>query len=154
MSLRHALAVVVLSGAMLLAACAHAPPAPAAAPAPPAAPIAPPATAAAPVAPLDPPADAPDPLTTDPDKYSLVLENDQVRVLRYHDTPGAKTSLHHHRRFVLVVQTPFRRKLRFGDGSEKERDFQAGEVIWMPAQTHSGENTGTTDTNVLLIEVK
>ena len=140
MSLRE-LVLPALVLTVSLAACAHAPAAPA-------------APSAAPAVPADAPADAPDPLTTDPDKYSLVLENDQVRVLRYHDTPGARTSPHHHRRFVLVVQTPFRRKLHFADGSVKERDFQAGEVIWMPAQTHSGENTGTTDTNVLLIEVK
>jgi quercetin dioxygenase-like cupin family protein len=139
MSLRTLVQAALILLATSLAACAHAPP-------PAATPVAPAAAEA--------PADAPDPLTTDPDKYALVFENQHVRVLRYHDTPGAKTSPHHHRRFVLVVQTPFRRKLRFADGTVKERDFQAGEVVWMPAQTHSGENTGTTDTNVLLIEVK
>ena len=97
---------------------------------------------------------APDPLTTDPDKYSLVLENEQVRILRYHDSPGAKTSPHHHRRFVLVVLAPFKRRLIFPDGTIKEREFKAGESIWMPEQVHSGENIGTTDTDVLLIEVK
>jgi hypothetical protein len=97
---------------------------------------------------------APDPLTTDPDKYSLVLENEHVRVLRYHDRPGTRTHPHHHRQFVLVVLSPFRRRLIFPDGAARERDFAAGEVLWMGEQTHTGENVGTTDTNVLLIEVK
>jgi hypothetical protein len=101
-----------------------------------------------------PSGDAPDPLTTDPDKYSLVLENEHVRVLRYHDRPGAKTRPHHHRQFVLVVLAPFRRRLTFPDGQAKERDFEAGETIWMPEQTHTGENIGSTNTDVLLIEVK
>ena len=35
---------------------------------------------------------AKDPLVTDGDKYSVVLENERVRVLRYHDKPGDRTS--------------------------------------------------------------
>jgi beta-alanine degradation protein BauB len=97
---------------------------------------------------------APDPLDTDPDKYSLVLENEYARVLRYHDEAGAQTHPHHHRQFVLVVLAPFRRRLTFAGGVTMERDFRAGQAIWMPEQTHAGENIGTTPTDVLLIEVK
>ena len=32
----------------------------------------------------------PDPMTTDPDKYSVVFENERVRVLEYRDGPGAR----------------------------------------------------------------
>jgi quercetin dioxygenase-like cupin family protein len=125
---------------LILCACAGAPRPAAASPATP---------AVAPTAPS-----APDPLTTDPDKYSLVLENEHVRILRYHDQPGAKTSPHHHRAFVLVVLAPFKRRLIFPDGTVKDREFKAGDTVWMPEQVHSGENIGTTDTDVLLIEVK
>jgi len=31
-----------------------------------------------------------DPTHTDPDKYQVVFENDHVRVLEYHDTPGSE----------------------------------------------------------------
>ena len=125
---------------LTLCACAGAPRPPAASPA---------------TLPATPPAaSAPDPLTTDPDKYSLVLENERVRILRYHDQPGAKTSPHHHRPFVLVVLAPFKRRLIFPDGTFKDREFKAGDAVWMPEQVHSGENIGTTDTDVLLIEVK
>ena len=44
---------------------------------------------------------AQDPLLTDGDKYTLVLENERVRVLEYRDEPGDKTSMHAHRAFVL-----------------------------------------------------
>ena len=37
---------------------------------------------------------AQDPLKTDSDKYSIVLENERVRVLEYHDNPGDKTTMH------------------------------------------------------------
>jgi quercetin dioxygenase-like cupin family protein len=95
-----------------------------------------------------------DPLVTDGDKYRLVLENEHVRVLRYHDQPGAKTHPHHHDEFVLYALSAFRRRLVFPDGTMKERDFQPGDVIWMPAQVHTGENLGTTDTDVLIVEQK
>jgi quercetin dioxygenase-like cupin family protein len=98
--------------------------------------------------------DHPDPLHTDGDKYSLLLENDQVRVLRYHDSPGAKTSPHYHRPFVLYALGPFRRRLVLADGTVKERDFLRGDVIWMPAQIHTGENVGSTDTDVIIVESK
>jgi beta-alanine degradation protein BauB len=95
-----------------------------------------------------------DPALTDGDKYHVVLENEHVRVLRYHDQPGAKTHQHHHDEFVLYALSSFRRRLIFPDGSVKERDFKPGDVIWMPEQVHIGENIGTTDTEVLIVEQK
>ena len=95
-----------------------------------------------------------DPVVTDGDKYHALLENDRVRVLRYHDEPGEKTHLHHHPEFVLVALAPFRRLLTFPDGSAKEREFVAGDVAFMQAQSHIGENIGSTPTEALLIELK
>ncbi len=37
-----------------------------------------------------------DPVVTDGDKYSVVLENERVRVLRYRDKPGHRTLQHAH----------------------------------------------------------
>ena len=106
------------------------------------------------MAPVATPSSASDPTTTDPDKYKAVFENERVRVLRYHDEPGAKTHPHQHPDSVLYALSPFRRRLTFPDGSTKERAFEAGDVMWVPAQTHVGENIGTTSSEVLLIEVK
>ena len=99
-------------------------------------------------------APADDPTRTDPDKYKIVLENERVRVLRYHDTPGTKTLEHHHPDSVLYALSAFKRKLVFPDGTTRERTFAPGDVMWVPAQTHIGENTGTTETDVLLVEPK
>jgi beta-alanine degradation protein BauB len=100
------------------------------------------------------PSSFPSPDRTDGDKYHLLLENQQVRVFRYHDQPGDKTHLHHHDAFVLYALSSFRRRLIFPDGSVKERDFTTGEVLWMPEQVHIGENIGSTDTEVLIVEHK
>jgi beta-alanine degradation protein BauB len=95
-----------------------------------------------------------DPARTDPDKYRVILENESVRVLRYQDKPGDKTTAHHHPEFVLYALAPFSRRLTFPDGTKKEREFKVGEVLWGQAQTHVGENIGATDTDALIVELK
>jgi quercetin dioxygenase-like cupin family protein len=100
------------------------------------------------------PTPATDPAVTDPDKYRVVLENERVRVLRYRDQPGDKTHPHHHPEFVLYALSTFERRLTFGDGTKKERTFSPGDVIWMPEQSHVGENIGSTVTDVLIVELK
>lgn len=94
-----------------------------------------------------------DPTCTDPDKYSVLFENARVRVLEYRDTPGAKTSPHRHPDSVMVTLSSFERRLHFG-ADNKDVVLQAGQANWLPAQEHSGENTGDTDTRVLFVELK
>ncbi len=100
------------------------------------------------------PALAQDPVKTDGDKYKVVLENDRVRWMEYRDKPGDKTALHHHPDFVMHVVSPFTRRLVFEGGRTVERSFTAGQTIWMDAQNHIGENNGTTDTHVFIVELK
>jgi quercetin dioxygenase-like cupin family protein len=94
-----------------------------------------------------------DPTCTDPDKYRTIFENDTVRVLEYTDTPGAVTAPHRHPDSVLYTLTGFSRRLRV-DGAIRDVEMEPGEGHWLPAQVHSGENTGSTDTHVLFVELK
>jgi len=97
---------------------------------------------------------AQDPTITDGDKYSVVLENERVRVLRYHDKPGDRTSQHDHPDYVLYAESSFKRRLTFPDGRKQEVDVKAGSVAWLKAHTHIGENIGDTNTDVILVELK
>ena len=97
---------------------------------------------------------AADPVVTDGDKYKVILENERVRVYKYDDKPGDKTHMHDHNDFTLYALAPFKRKLTFADGKSITRQFKAGEIIWMKKQTHLGENIGTTDTHVIIVELK
>ncbi|MEO8156497.1 MAG: cytoplasmic protein [Betaproteobacteria bacterium] len=97
---------------------------------------------------------AADPLDTDADKYKLRIENERVRVLEYHDKPGDKTNMHEHPDFVLYALSSFKRKLTFPDGKSMNREFKAGDVIFMKGQTHIGENIGDSDTDVVIVELK
>jgi hypothetical protein len=95
-----------------------------------------------------------DPVVTDGDKYSVVLENERVRVLRYHDKPGERTLPHAHRDYVLYAESSFKRRLTFPDGRKEEIDVKAGSIVWMKGHTHIGENIGDTNTDVIFVELK
>ncbi|HWR82608.1 MAG TPA: hypothetical protein VN285_04845 [Candidatus Deferrimicrobium sp.] len=97
---------------------------------------------------------AQDPAKTDADKYRVVLDNAQVRVLDYSDKPGDKTSMHSHPNHVVYALTSFSRKFTLPDGKTMVREFKPGEVFWLEAQTHAGENVGQTDTHVIIVELK
>ena len=95
-----------------------------------------------------------DPTTTDPDKYTVVFENERVRVLEYRDAPGQRTSPHDHPDSVMVTLSNFDRRLVGGGGESRDVTLQPGQVRWLDAQTHSGENIGDTPTHVLFVELK
>jgi len=95
-----------------------------------------------------------DPTMTDPDKYKVVFENDQVRVLEYRDAPGQKTSPHHHPNSVMHTLSSFRRWLTNEAGESVDVSLPSGMTRWLDAQTHSGENIGESETHVLFVELK
>lgn len=95
-----------------------------------------------------------DPVATDGDKYRVVLENERVRVLEYRDAPGQRTSPHYHSDYVLCALSAFKRKFVLADGREAVREVRPGEVAWGKAQSHIGENVGSTETHVLIVELK
>lgn len=99
-------------------------------------------------------AEPPDPTKTDGDKYRVVFENDRIRVLRYHDMPGAKTKQHHHPDSLLYALSSFKRRLTFADGKVKNIELKEGDTLWLGEQMHTGENIGSTNTEVLLVEMK
>ena len=94
-----------------------------------------------------------DPTDTDPDKYKVVFENERVRVLEYRDDPGAKTSPHDHPDSVMITLSGFDRRLTFGDQT-REVTLEPAQIRWLDAQTHSGENIGSTPTHVVFVELK
>lgn len=94
-----------------------------------------------------------DPTLTDPEHYLTLWENEFVRVLEYVDEPGVTTTPHDHPNSVMVTLSSFSRKLSAGD-HVFDVELEAGQAVWLPAQRHSGENTGDTPTHTILIELK
>lgn len=95
-----------------------------------------------------------DPAATDPTKYKTILENVRVRVLEFRDHPGEKTTRHSHPDTVVYALAPFKRKLTLGDGKTSVIEMKEGQVNFISAQTHIGENIGKTDTHAILVELK
>jgi len=95
-----------------------------------------------------------DPIVTDGDKYSVVLENERVRVLRYRDKPGEKTSNHAHPDYIMTASSSFKRRLIFPDGRSRDVEVKAGDIVFLKGHFHVGENIGDTDTDAFLIELK
>ena len=94
-----------------------------------------------------------DPVATNPDLYSVVFENERVRVLRYHDRPGDRTQPHEHPDSVMITLSSFERRLVQGERSV-DVSLPAGEVRWLDAQEHSGHNIGSSDTMTMFVELK
>jgi hypothetical protein len=94
-----------------------------------------------------------DPTVTDPDHYRVVFENERVRVLKYTDRPGDHTRPHRHPDSVMYTLSSFRRVIESG-GQRVEVELGAGQVRWLDAQEHCGENVGDTDTHTIFVELK
>jgi beta-alanine degradation protein BauB len=94
-----------------------------------------------------------DPVVTNPEHYAVLFENDEVRVLEYNDQPGDRTTPHDHPDSVMYSLSHIRRRLVAGD-QQRDVDIPAGTVNWVPAQRHSGENTGDTPSRAIFVELK
>ena len=94
-----------------------------------------------------------DPAITDPELYRVVFENERVRVLEYQDRPGDRTHPHAHPDSVMYTLTSFSRRVSAA-GRQVEVELRAGQVRWVSAQEHAGENIGSTVTHALFVELK
>ena len=97
---------------------------------------------------------AQDSVQADPGHYSVVAEDERVRVVRIHYGIGEKSVMHTHPDGVLVTLTDSH--VRFTDeaGTTEEVAFKAGEAILMPGTAHLPENLGSGPIEAFLIELK
>lgn len=97
---------------------------------------------------------AADPLEVAPTMYSLVYQNDRVRVMQVVFKPGEKIAKHSHPDHFIYVLEPGKLKISHPDGTSMDADFKVGQVVWIPAETHWAENTGATEVKLLVTELK
>ena len=71
-----------------------------------------------------------DPTITNPEHYTVVFENDRVRVLEYADEPGDKTTPHEHPDSVLITLSTFRRRMYSEGHDPHDVTLTAGKVGW------------------------
>jgi quercetin dioxygenase-like cupin family protein len=97
---------------------------------------------------------AQDPLKTAPEMYRLLQENDRVRVMEVDFKPGAKFAQHSHPDHMVYAITAGKLRISHPTGEPAEVEFKAGDVVWIPAETHWAENIGKTELRLLVTELK
>ena len=95
-----------------------------------------------------------DAVSVAPHVYKVVLENDRVRVLEARAKPGDKTELHSHPAQVAIAITAGQFRFTSPDGQTMEAELKAGQAMYLPPVEHTTEITGTTEANMLLVELK
>lgn len=95
-----------------------------------------------------------DPIVTDPDHYSVVFENDLVRVIRISYGPGEKSVMHDHRAGVLVSFDDSTGKMTLPDGSVIDSDIEARTASWADAGSHLPESTSSKAFELIYVELK
>ncbi len=95
-----------------------------------------------------------DPVKLDPKHYKVVLNNDQVRVLRARYGPHEKSVMHEHPASVAVFMTDGDTKFTLPDGTTQDSKSKAHDAVWADAGKHLPENAGDKPFEVMVIELK
>jgi mannose-6-phosphate isomerase-like protein (cupin superfamily) len=103
---------------------------------------------------LAPIVSAQDAVKVDPQHYTVVSENDQVRILKVHYGPHEKSVMHSHPATVAVFLTDAKGQFAFPDGKKQDFDVKAGQSQYQAATTHLPENTGDKEMEVIVVELK
>jgi hypothetical protein len=92
-----------------------------------------------------------------PRAYRVAFENDKLRVLEFTGRPGmgiCGEGMHSHPAHLTVVLSDWQAKATTPDGAVRDRARRLGDVFWSEAETHKVENTGKSNSRVLIIELK
>jgi quercetin dioxygenase-like cupin family protein len=97
---------------------------------------------------------AQDAVKVDPKHYTVVSENDQVRILKVHYGPHEKSVMHSHPDAVAVFLNDSKGRFSFPDGKTQDLNAKAGDAVYTPKQTHLPENIGDTGFDLIVVELK
>ena len=97
---------------------------------------------------------AQDAVKVDPKHYTVVTENDQVRILKVHYGPHEKSVMHSHPATAAVFLTDAKGQFTYPDGKTKAFDLKAGDAGYEAANTHLPENTSDQAMDLIVVELK
>jgi quercetin dioxygenase-like cupin family protein len=89
-----------------------------------------------------------------PNDYKVEIDNTWVRVLRVKQGPHAAAPLHQHPPSVTVYLTDVDQRITGADGKALEVTHKAGEVAYIDAAKHAGENLSDQPLETVVIELK
>ncbi len=96
------------------------------------------------------------------DHHSVLLENDQVRILDTNLRPGQRTPVHAHQWPAALYVKSWSDFIRRDEQDRVIVDSRAmsprpapGDALWLPPlQPHSIENIGEADLHIIAVEIK
>lgn len=96
-----------------------------------------------------------DPVVASPERFKILFENEQVRVVEYTLGPGERDQWHTHPPKVSYIVSGGQLRIHLADGTSFPSEEKEGTAVWMSAlPRHYAENVGTTKVRIVLVEVK
>ena len=95
-----------------------------------------------------------DSVKVDPAHHTVVLENDEVRVVRWVLPAGDKTLHHSHPTSLNINLTDYNGRVISRDGKTHDVHDKAGSVSWRQSLVHAVENIGSQTMEGLIVEPK
>ncbi len=84
----------------------------------------------------------------------LLLENNRVRVLRVSFRPGEKAAMHSHPDYITYVTKSGELRMTSPSGDIETMSFEAGKAVYFNAESHEVENSGSSEVEAIVIEIK
>lgn len=100
----------------------------------------------------EPPSVVFDPLPTP--YYTVLFENDHVRVVEHRLNVGETEPMHSHPPMVVYFIESAEARITGPDGTTFDESLTKGQVLEAPALSHSIENVGDTPLHSILVELK
>lgn len=97
---------------------------------------------------------AQDAVVVDPEHYTVMFENDQVRVLKIRYGPNEESVMHEHPAGVAVYLGDMRGQFTLPDGQVLELEGKAGDAEWTDAGAHLPKNLTDQPFELVLVELK
>ena len=97
---------------------------------------------------------AADPAQVASNAYTVLFENERVRLLEARLAPGDSSAMHGHRDYVVYNLGEGKVRFSSPSGETEEVELPAGATMWRDAEEHATENVGTTEVRSLLFELK
>ncbi|NCF62356.1 MAG: hypothetical protein GWP58_05860 [Gammaproteobacteria bacterium] len=86
--------------------------------------------------------------------YTVLWENDHVRIVEHSMQPGDREPMHTHPEMLAYVMEDSKLLVTESDGTAIEVELTKGEFQQLPDWTHSIKNIGDTPLHTLLVELK
>ena len=96
-----------------------------------------------------------DPVSVSPEKFTVILENNHLRVIEYSLKPGERDDWHTHPAKLSYVLESGTLRITTAGGESFVVDEHSGAASWMDSLgLHYAENIGVTAVRILLVEIK